>query len=462
VSAGTTPSPATPDSTSAPAEAGATGAAVQVAASESAVGLPAGAPAAPRRQHLYAIDVVRLLTVAGVVAVHTTSNVVGGNDLAGGAVLNALHVTREVFIGLTAFVLAYQYRGRTFDTRAFWRRRYPLVVAPYAMWSLIYLFADGEAAKGPLRFVGQYAVDLLSAGARYHLYFLLITLQMYLVFPWILRVVADRPRWHARLVAGAFTFELLFTAAAHWRWTVPQPLQAWVTHPGTWAPSYVFYIVLGVVGALHLEAVLAWARDHGRLIAVVAVTTFAAGAALYFAEVEWWHMRPLQAGEVFQPTIVVESVAAVALQLAIGVRVAARAQGRTLGRLKHGSDISFGVYLAHPLLLQGMIAAAAGLGLDPALSHLSGAPGEVVDLVVIVPVLLLVTSAGIELLRRTPLSLVFTGRPARRRLTQGTVTSPNSAQPLSSATSSSPSPLPAPAPCSLEVPAEPTARWSAS
>jgi surface polysaccharide O-acyltransferase-like enzyme len=323
-----------------------------------------------------------------------------------------LHVTREVFLFLSAFVLAYTYRSRPLDRMSFWRRRYRLVLAPYVVWTTIYVLADGSLSS-PLGVVGRVARDLLTGEARYHLYFLLVTFQLYAVFPWALAWFRRHPVRPRPLLVASATFQIAFTAAIHYRLTMPGPLGAWLTDPGSWLPSYQFYIVAGLVAALHLEELTAWTRRHGRAITYLTVVAFGAGFVSYLVDLRVLGMTPVHASEVFQPVVVVESVAAIAAQYLFGLWVAERISNRGRRRLETASDVSFGVYLAHPLLLQGLIAVAASAGLSPLFDGIPGSLAVGAVLVLLVPALYLCTGGLASLVRRSPASLALIGRPAR-------------------------------------------------
>ncbi|MBO0730887.1 MAG: acyltransferase family protein, partial [Acidimicrobiaceae bacterium] len=92
-------------------------------------GASTGAP-----RHLHALDVVRLVTFVTVIAVHSTSVLLPDTTVGAGAGVLLLHTSREIFVLLSAFVLCYSSRGRVTDRRRFWRRRFPLVLAPYVVW----------------------------------------------------------------------------------------------------------------------------------------------------------------------------------------------------------------------------------------------------------------------------------------------------------------------------------------
>ena len=356
---------------------------------------------------------MRLLTIIGVISVHSVSNLLPTTSVATGAALTYLHLTREVFLLLTGFVLAYRSRGRTPAASSFWRRRYPLVLAPYAMWTAIYLF-EGGTPGGILPTTGRYFADLADGGAKYHLYFLLLTLQLYLVFPWLLKViVAHLDRWRV-IVAASVAWQLLFTAAIHYRWSLPQPIRVWQQHPGSWLPSYIPYVIGGILLGLRHDQIMDWVRTHRRAVTVAMGVAFGLAGLSYWADISMLHMAPIRAGEVFQPAVVLDSAAVLGAQLALGSWVEQRWSARRLAVLERGSDVSFGVYLAHPLLLDGLIAAGSATGWAAATERWPVAVTLPLVLVM-APVIAVVTAFAVDGVRRTPLSLVLTGRRVRTR-----------------------------------------------
>ncbi|MDQ2728319.1 MAG: acyltransferase, partial [Actinomycetota bacterium] len=354
----------------------------------------------PPTRHLHDVDVVRFTTVLGVLCVHATSLMLPSTEVSGAA-LAVLHVTREVFLFLSAFVLAYSAR-LPLVARSFWRRRFPLVVAPYVVWSAIYVLADGDLGS-PVAVVARFCRDLLSGAARFHLYFLLLTFQLYVVFPWVRGWLARRTH-HGRILTVALIWQVAFTAAIHYRLDLPVPLSTWLAHPGTWLPSYVLYVVAGILAALHFDQVRDQVRRHRRMIGLGTLAVFGLGIVSYELDLRVGHLSSLHAGEVFAPAVVVESLAAIAGQFALGLWVAERAGPRILRLLRTSSDVSFGVYLAHPLLYQGFLIVLADLGLHQGLGGLPSGVGLLIVLVVIAPSTYALTAFGMWALRRTPLS----------------------------------------------------------
>lgn len=373
---------------------------------------PATEPARPAKVHLYYVDLVRVLTVALVIGVHA----IGAGPLyqtqAVGAVEIVFHVSREVFFLLTAFVLTYgsgrpAARGAAYWAR-FWRRRFLFVGVPYVAWSAVYFLALGHPLTplGPqARLLGQ---ELLEGTARYHLYFLLVSLQIYLCFPVIRALLNATRRHHGLLLAGCAVFQTLFCWAVQHHWQAGPVLTGWLRDPQALLPSYLGYVLAGAVAGRHRDTLVRWTRAHPRLVAAGCAACVALGVGVYLLQTLGEGQRPTTAAAVFQPVTVAESVAVTMAFLAVGLRWEDRGlPGKRL--IRTASDASFGVYLSHPLLLQALFAASAAVGLTP-VAQRSG-PVFLIALVVVVMPLVYATCALLSaVVRRTPLSLPLTGR----------------------------------------------------
>jgi poly(3-hydroxybutyrate) depolymerase/peptidoglycan/LPS O-acetylase OafA/YrhL len=378
-------------------------------------------PAPQREGHLDGVDLMRVITIAGVIAVHVVTGTNRPTSVPAGAATILLHVNREVFVLLTALVLTYSYGGRAaWSLREFWARRYWLVATPYVAWTAIYFLADGPpgSVADALR---QLAADLASGMARYHLYFLLVTMQLYLVFPALLVLVRATRGSHRLLLAAGAAVQLAFTAAIHYRLAAGGPLGWWLAHPDALLPSYVLYVLAGAVIADHMRELAAWVRGHRAMVAAAVLGGTGAALGSYVYDVSFRVQGPLVASEVFQPAVTVESLAIVLGMYALGVWWADRLRPARLVRLvRQASDASFGIYLAHPLVLQGVLALGGLTGLAAWLLGLPGRYTLVIGLAGVLPVVLALTWAGVWLARRSPLSLPLAGRnpvraPVRRR-----------------------------------------------
>jgi peptidoglycan/LPS O-acetylase OafA/YrhL len=387
---------------------------------EALVQVDEAAPARTRRPHLDAVDIVRVAMIAGVIAVHVVAYTTNPEDLVVGAANALLHVNREVFFFLTTFVLCYSYGSRHgWSLTSFWKRRYLFVGVPYIAWSLLYFVADGGPYRPWSAPAHRLLADLLTGTARYHLYFLLVTMEIYAAFPlllWLLRVTR---RHHGLLLAVSLAVQTAFTATLHYlREAAPHApglLGSWMRHPDPVVFSYQLYLVAGGIAALHLEELAAWVRNHRGTVRLLVAGGLAAGLGSYVFDHLAAGMDAAAAGEVFQPMIAITTAASVLGLFALGVRWADRGPERRFRRaIRAGSDATFGVYLAHPLLLQGLLVVAAPLATRMVAGEIPSGVVLPLDLLVVVPLLLAASVIVVAWTRRTPASLMVAGRPQLR------------------------------------------------
>jgi peptidoglycan/LPS O-acetylase OafA/YrhL len=365
--------------------------------------------------HVYAVDLVRVLTFASVIAVHTVATITPLDNVPAGGAAMLLHFTREAFFALTAFVLVHRYRDRL-PVVPFWRRRFLLVGAPYVIWSVIYSgLALIMVPLPPTAALTQLGRNLLTGTAWYHLYFLVVTMQFYLLFPLFLRLLRGSRGRHWWLLGISAVLQVGIDAGLHV--AHPSGIAAeLMRYDGSFVGSYVFYLVLGGVAALHADRVQAWIRRHPAIVLAALVLTGAAAEGWYHRSV-LGGSSPVAASDVFQPVMVPWCVAVITALFALGVTWAARrGAGPGSRAVEISSDRSFGVFLVHPMVLWALT-----LGPSAWLSvHVSALGSTIIAFVTTVVVSLLV----VEVLRHSPLSMVLTGK--RRSLRGSPVHSSNS------------------------------------
>ena len=358
--------------------------------------------ATARSSHVYPVDLVRVLTFGAVIAVHTISTVNPLDSVPGDAVVMLLHFTREAFFFLTAFVLVHRYRDNTVRARPFWRRRFLLVGVPYVVWSVVYTGLGLVTAPLP---IGPALLGLLrnvaTGTAWFHLYFLLVSLQFYLVFPLFRRLLLVTRGRHGMLLAASAFLQVLIDLWLHD--PVPTGAKAeLLPYLGSVLLSYQFFLVLGGVAAVHATRVDSWIRGHTALV----VAAVLVGGALAEGRYQWSIAHGVGAEfatDVFQPVMVPWSVAVIAAFYAIGAAWAdRRADGRASRFVERASDRSFGVFLLHPTILWALTVAGAA---SPAARLPAPWSSFAVYGVAVVGALVIV-----EVLQRTPISLPLTGK----------------------------------------------------
>ncbi|HEX4442487.1 MAG TPA: acyltransferase [Galbitalea sp.] len=368
-----------------------------------------GAPGVRRpRKHLWEVDVVRILTFLCVIAVHTTSHTIASSDLPLYLLLGLLHFTRNVFFALTAFVLVYSYLHKPVPMRKFWPRRFLLVGVPYVVWSVIYFTASNIYNQSHSS-IGALALRLLNhiltGTAWYHLYFLLVTMQVYLLVPIILWLIRKTRGHHTALLVVTGAVQLVIVAL-YFYW--PSTVSFLSGYTKEYFFSYIFFIIAGAVAADHYREFLPWVRRHRGAItigvAVVAVVTL----GVFLIQMAFGDSA-YHAGTPLQPIVMVWGVAVALGFLAFGTWWADRRKPQGFGTkfVAIASDRSFGIFLSHPMFVWVLL----WIGND---WFERTVPKPWLTLVIYL--LVIAGAIGVtEIFRRTPLSLPLTGREFRAK-----------------------------------------------
>ncbi|ADG78236.1 acyltransferase [Tsukamurella paurometabola] len=377
------------------------------------------APGAARgRGYLHQLDFVRTITFLLVVFMHAMTNT---NDEVNGVVTNAiamnLHFTRNTFFALTGLVLAYGVveRGARLSPVQFWRKRLPLVVIPFVIWAFAYwvfdMALDGRFSTIPSNF-GEFWDNLKWGGLNgYQLYFIFVTIQIYLLFPLVL-ALAERTRGaHGRvLVVSGVVQVAIYALATYWNPTTGWWGENFWHIYATFIP-YQFFILLGVLTAFHRDRIEAMLLRNVPLVFGVAGATMAGALALYSMRIDD-ETAPIVASAVFQPANFVLYVALVAAVYTTGLLLARhRHRVPRLTRFAaYGTKRSFGVFLVHVMVLSALLLPKTADGTPWLTAVLPSPVGTVVAYVITI----VVTLGIVELLSRAPKAQWWVGRPRQK------------------------------------------------
>jgi surface polysaccharide O-acyltransferase-like enzyme len=360
----------------------------------------------PIHTRIYAIDFARVVVISNVVAVHVLAQL--QTTVAVGAIGMMMHVNRELFLMISGLVLSFSYGLRPqVNWRAFFRRRYMLILVPFVTWTVIYSLTSAEFGRHlgkDLVLVGGF---LVTGRASYHLYFMLILLQLYLVFPLLRRFMNATRGRHLRMLAIAGIWQLVFSAIVQRSWGQFGPLGWWLGNPDPWIFSYIFYILAGAAAAWHLPELITFVQVNFRRVMFSAGLVALLGLGVYFAQLPFMPID--SASTTFQPMIVIESVAFGLAILALGSKWEYAGMPLRRGVL-YGSVASFGLFLAHPLVIWEL-QHVLGFPLPPAILQLPEFWRIIVTMGVGAPLVVAISLGLAEAVVRTPLSLPLAGRP---------------------------------------------------
>ncbi len=311
-----------------------------------------------RKERLLALDVLRALAAVAVVAIHVTAPALaaaqptvsfpaaGSRTFWLAAFLNQwARFSIPAFVLISGVALFYSYGDRPLKTADFLRRRVTAVAVPYLFWSAFYLLLTTWV--GGLPWAGlarRFGLALLQGTAMYQLYFVVLILQFYLIFP-LLRPLG-RSRLLPYLVALALGFQywLMARAGSPQGWG-PQPpaVQAILHWQDRLFPWWLGYFAVGAWLGTNLQRGRAWGRRWwpglvGADVVLLAALLweFAVRLRLPGAGAGW-------AASGFRPLAYIYALVTCAAVLAVGLPL-------TL-MLRDLARFSLGIYLVHPLVL---------------------------------------------------------------------------------------------------------------
>src|SRR5256884_755645 len=320
------------------------------------------------RPYIYELDLMRPVTAVTVVAVHVLSGTTMLNHTQAGlqvqnGIFTSVSVTRDVFMFITALALAYVYFGRPFSGKRFWAKRSIGVLVPYCIWSIAYTWVN-TSQHSPGAFAKLVLFNILTGNASYQLYYILLTIQFYLVLPLFLlflKLVQKHP-WRALLISFSLQVLLMYfdyrylqqgSLASRGVWQIVAAYQ------NSFLLTYQFYFILGGLAALYLKQARAFVLRYGKWIVGGFVLALAAVWVHFLLQVDLSHESFGYATSVLQPIMTFYSSTVIVLLCWLVCRWAMQTnqQGHPKG---YGfwhtlSNASFGIYLVHVFILTALL-----------------------------------------------------------------------------------------------------------
>ncbi|WP_067933309.1 acyltransferase [Alicyclobacillus kakegawensis] len=327
-----------------------------------------------QKRHLYEVDLMRAFIMLSVISVHTLARFIEMEPqqaatplLILGAVITPLHFTREAFMFITGLVLFITYYRRDFSTLKFWRKRFSLIAIPYLFWNIIYIVFGGITQgtyDWSLGSMIRVLAHSLEVGNQFYLYYVLVTMQLYVVFPVLLYGLRKLERWHTHIFIASFILELglmyltKFVLSHLDPSSLPGILSHLDIHRQAFLLTYQFWFIAGGVVACHYDRIMSFMDTHARMLWTTLGVAVVIVVAHYFVDQLVLMEGSSLSETVLQPIMVPFSLIVIACMGYAGFQWAKRRElpaWRPFSRfIKTASDTSFGIFLIQPFPLYVM------------------------------------------------------------------------------------------------------------
>lgn len=320
-------------------------------------------------------DAFKVVAAIAVVAIHATSAAevrfahvhnYASLDFAGVILNQWARFSVPLFIYLSGYGLAKGDRGMQGGFLTSWGNflwlRLPTILLPYAFFSAIALVMEFHSYTGPTQTLwNSIARKMVTGGADYHLYFLVILAQCYLLFPLLMSFARSAgaafrySTWLSLILISGFLYkgssEVLLTNMG-------------LAHPGWHASSVIYWAPYFMLGLLHAAEP---PRPWNRHVATLAVLPILALVLIEYIHYSWQGTPVDYYNHFSRPSVMLYALVVVwwlhsvspsafgtspALFDAAQAKLGEGRQGDIARRLARLAPLTFAVYLLHPQVLR--------------------------------------------------------------------------------------------------------------
>ncbi|OAB41454.1 acyltransferase [Paenibacillus glacialis] len=228
------------------------------------------------KQRITEIELLRGFAFLAVALQHSIAHysIVEGIGLHDGVLMTLFLMAAKfavpVFIFITGMVLFYNYEGQ-FNYFSFLRKRLSDIIIPYVLWSLVYFSLNYGWNEGVIQQGWKWFLMLFTGKGSYHLWYVVMIFQFYLLFP-VFRYVIFKVR---RMIPPGVYIVCIICTGLLFVWLTDHiftigDLMAGIQLPGIAAmfTKYVdrnfifffFYFVLGACAGLRPDLWREWIR----------------------------------------------------------------------------------------------------------------------------------------------------------------------------------------------------------
>ncbi len=294
----------------------------------------------PDRLHHYHIDLIRLISILAIIIIHISGIIFNLHPKIDGAAWSLSLVLQSIFRwGTPLFVMISGYlllnSSSSSTPSVFYRRRLNRLLIPFVFWCIVYYLLDAR-----LQSFNPSLIDFVSriwrAEIYYHLYFLFLIIGLYLITP-LLKKISHRQSILNFMVPLLTTWSFLYTFGAVWlAWPQLNLFYNW----------FVLYIgyYLGGIWISRLNIKFRWWYGLALILPLIGVII-----DVYFINIFGISDKGTLLTHRLSPLIAIPAFVIFTKLISIGNEFFEK---HRLGRIRALADLSMGVYLIHPLILE--------------------------------------------------------------------------------------------------------------
>lgn len=276
-----------------------------------------------------------------------------------GTVFNLVKFSVPAFMFISGMVMVYNY-SQEINSLTFYQKRCREICIPYLLWSMIYFTYYHWNSSGG--YTGKsFLYNLLTGSASYHLWFVILIMQWYLIFPLLVPFFRWMGERKTRILGMVILGAIVYTTVVWWSYRIAPGMTAKM--PGWWLQlvkfrdrnliAWFYYFLAGGAAAFMLTR---W-RSFVKKRAVLVLTGWAVMLVIVTGEL----FTTLAGGRInlnistsLKPSMFAYTLLSLALVYLAGRQFAAAPDCRCSRILKYVGRYSLGAYFVHAL---GLVAA---------------------------------------------------------------------------------------------------------
>lgn len=274
-----------------------------------------------------------------------------------GLVLNQWsRVCLPLFVFVSGFGIFYGYGSKKLNLKDFYLRRFRAVFLPYLVWSFIYMILR-DIFNPSFTFIGlplkqaflSYLEWTLEENIHTPIWFVLMIIQLYLIFPFLLKLVKSVKN---PLRFTAVNFTIYFFLTIYFRNFMAMsgiPIIDWLQrYYSVNLVGWYFYFILGGIVAKNWKKIRGLDLNKLRLAIAYIITTCFVIIEAYIGFINYGQTH-LELYTSIRPTVLINSMAAIPVFYLFAQSLIK--YGKITKLLNNISRYSYGIFFVHPQVL---------------------------------------------------------------------------------------------------------------